>query len=87
MITKRAEHTAGPWKYAPLLDRITEPSGQAIARTFAGPWDAEEEDANAKLIAAAPEMLEALKKALTCGLGSDVRELVINAIQKARGEA
>jgi hypothetical protein len=40
--------------------------------------------ANACLISAATDLLEACKKALTCELNSDVRELIIQAIEKAR---
>lgn len=41
--------------------------------------------ANARLIAAAPEMLEALKRARTCNLPTEVDDLVRSAIAKARG--
>jgi|SRR6185437_10237587 len=41
--------------------------------------------ANARLIAAAPELLAACRKALTCGLDSGVREVICAAIAKAEG--
>lgn len=54
--------TNGPWRYAPLLDRIVGPDGQEIARTFGTDIDYEQEDANAQLIASTPALYEALEK-------------------------
>ena len=50
-------------------------------------YDEETQAANARLIAAAPEMLEALENAV-CGdrIKDDVWEKMIAAISKARGE-
>jgi len=69
-------HTPGPWKvagrYGKYSDEITDANGQAIAWVFTrkadpqivtGVLDSPEGQANASLIAAAPELLEALEQA------------------------
>jgi hypothetical protein len=68
MTTKtKAEHTKGPWSH-PICDVaagiFAELDGQEIqlCRTINGRSE-EEREANARLIAAAPELLEALDKA------------------------
>lgn len=58
-------HTPGPWAYRvdpDLDDNITGPNAEQIARVYA--TDTEAGMANAALIAAAPELLEALKAVL-----------------------
>lgn len=59
-------HTPGPWAHHPEDNIIAAPDGRGLIE-----WQArsvhvsiEERDANARLIAAAPELLEALKGAL-----------------------
>ena len=61
----QAKHTPGPWKAS--MERriyevhITDPSGDVVARAeYLG--NIEETEANAKLIGAAPDLLEACKK-------------------------
>ena len=81
------KHTPGPWGIS--RDAVpkghvqstvyAEHSGQRVATVF-------ESEANVHLVAAAPELLEACKKALTCGLDSSVRALVVAAITKAEGQ-
>lgn len=68
----KATHTAGPWTIAPPwsgFSQITGPEGQLIFGLAAGSKDEKRSDeecaANAALIAAAPEMLEALKSLAT----------------------
>jgi hypothetical protein len=62
-----AKHTKGPWRIIPEHEAISrwivgDESGESIADCSpAGPWwNPEEADANAHLIAAAPELLEIL---------------------------
>lgn len=90
---EQVKHTPGPWKTdftcppeAVVAVNTPDDGGDIICNA---PDDAEDSmrrwKANARLIAAAPELLEACRKALTCGLASYVRELVFNAIAKAEG--
>jgi hypothetical protein len=63
---QKAEHTPGPWE---VRDRwyISRPGKMALAEVKCGdvPFEATEiHEANARLIAAAPDLLEALKEAL-----------------------
>jgi hypothetical protein len=72
-VTTEVKHTPGPWSNTPLQDTIWANSGNTKVCTVADlPWkehpitgrrssDAETEQANARLIAAAPELLEACK--------------------------
>ncbi len=59
-------HTAGPWKYGGrFTGGIFSPSGKQVATIYQKPLplqdDEEEAKANARLIAAAPNLLEACK--------------------------
>lgn len=59
----KTEHTPGPWHYGGLTRFVTDGEGEPVARVElrkASPTH-EECVANARLIAAAPELLEALK--------------------------
>lgn len=108
------KHTPGPWGktdhvdgqhlYVPHAD-ITTPGGFHIAtvrlsnHTYGGtPAEAAEKSANAALIAAAPELLEAARYALDCAthkrdgrtleeMAQRVRELLTSAIAKAEGRS
>jgi len=83
MKTKPMKHTPGPWKvdvwHTPEGEkRILAPNGQGIAILVnANGRDNEETEANAALIAAAPEMYDWLVKeyALCAPLSSKGREL------------
>lgn len=92
-------HTPGPWtilcsedrRGARTVPKITQPGKAGIVATLGWPGEGDR-TANARLIAAAPEMLEALRDTvaqldhqghLTWG---DVRSLVIAAIAKAEGQ-
>lgn len=58
-----SKHTAGPWEYQKgACDIITKDKWIADIK-----WLSSEDDANGFLIAAAPELLEALKRALEWG--------------------
>lgn len=86
-------HTPGPWTHHPEDNIITDASGRRLIE-----WQArsvsvsvEERDANARLIAAAPELLEALAALIGCiDHGSDNPTLKLDAaraaIAKATGE-
>ncbi len=98
-----AEHTPGPWTLgAQYPDEIHAAQGQ-IAEALGGRWVGSspyeyevpaEVAANARLIAAAPEMLEALQDVVNYFWGTeapvlkegDVESFVKAAIRKARGE-
>ena len=84
-----SKHTPGPWSiyFNSQDDRVIRkmfPDGQeshSIARCHSGA-------ANALLIAAAPEMLDALKAIVDCagpGAGPEIG-LALDAIQKATGD-
>ena len=90
----KSKHTPGPW-----LNRthsISAQSGAIIAKTVDSKVDYETKDANARLIAAAPELLTMLDRLLSEYLTRDPREghvalLTIEqaraAITKAMGES
>lgn len=96
-----SKHTPGPWHLSNLSHRYvryrlsTDATGYNICDmdVFGGPPD--EKEANARLIAAAPELLEALEQ--ICNLErrafreawdmlQEVDRLARTAIRKARGE-
>jgi hypothetical protein len=84
------KHTPGPWKYEEETQTIrSTPSNHWLASMDS--WDgAVDHAADARLIAAAPEMLEALEYILAwTPQGWDVekaRDMARNAIAKAKGE-
>jgi len=91
-----SKHTPGPWEIKAHSDlcyrNISGPEHLALAQVV---WRVEEEDrspdceANAHLIAAAPELLEALEKVYT-DMNDDMpvglRKVCYEAIAKAKGE-
>ena len=96
------KHTPGPWHThrddtAPLFPRfyVTCKGIRSIAIMTGGSDSslADENEANARLIAAAPELLEALQKlqpilwndSAICRAYADVEKLVEAAIAKAKG--
>lgn len=85
--TERVKHTSGPWTisgYYGAPDHIAGPHGERLAvmgiRTSNYP---PEQWANARLMAAAPELLEALKELLPQGWGDDTMDH-IPGVKKAR---
>lgn len=83
---KVAKHTPGPWIYYPNADYFLVDGGPGQTRGIAKTYD---ED-NAALIAAAPELLEALKTAKLClrenrGPSMDEFRQIQTAISKAEG--
>lgn len=99
------KHTPGPWKIKKkfcayrffalhnYLIPVEHPNGGYIAYASANKFDANSR-ANARLIAAAPDMLKALErvyeynKHFVCaeGLESELLEVIEKAIRKAKGE-
>ena len=102
MNTDTHTHTAGPWMYATGEDwdgaHVTDKHGRIVADCqgcdipgTCGEVGTDEAEANARLIAAAPELLEALKVAESelryhaATRNSEALEIVRAAIQKATG--
>jgi hypothetical protein len=82
-----SKHTPGPWASVHDADGdyliMSPESGRFIAVTYT---DAEQDEANARLIAAAPEMLEALERILPSLQGTGHANTVRAVIRKAKGE-
>jgi hypothetical protein len=66
---KKMLHTKGPWGHmAGMPTNVLDAGGLRVARCdFDGNFDHPEAHANARLIAAAPELLEALRQFEKCG--------------------
>lgn len=84
-------HTPGPWKSDRRQILVSERDGATcIAEVFSGPCKSlEEADANGLLIAAAPDLLDVLKRlVLTYDLSpsSTIWNVVNAAIEKAEGK-
>ena len=100
-------HTPGPWKTVEVLDAKTNPCGYSVWQDKESQYLGEacgrkicqtpdgttpENLANAKLMAAAPDMLEALKvcvidfPGLTSFQHTTTRKIILAAITKATGE-
>lgn len=92
-------HTDGPWKANPAHSGIwdvLDSRGRDIVTVYGGGVDPKSREANAKIIAAAPEMLEALKEcalqiAQTCNRKlthgeESALDLARAAITKAEGK-
>jgi len=102
---KKPNHTPGPWKADGYMVRQDGSSGSRMIADicYTGPHHTPEseyprscrivDEANARLIAAAPEMLEALEAAdqslADDGYFTDdhARQIVLRAITKAKGKA
>ena len=53
------KHTRGPWKYNELsANRVLGPDDQVVAATYGGFVGSGEQEANTRLVAAAPAMYE-----------------------------
>lgn len=91
--TTDTAHTPGPWIDDGDHGYINMPDGTPIAQVFDNPGE-EESEYNARLIAAAPDMLVALDHALNAiqdldhkGLWADEQDVIEAAIAKATGGA
>ena len=84
-----SKHTPGPWRE--LVTRIDDANGYQICHLDLHGKSEAERDANRRLIAAAPDLLEALKEALDVCIWpsralSDIHDKASAAIAKAEGE-
>ena len=93
-----SKHTPGPWMWSPEGDesvvRIPTPEPQDFSVLGASEVMTSEDIANARLIAAAPDLLEALKEMVDMmdsgdepGSGSEWHIQASTAIAKAEGAA
>ena len=87
MTTEPVKHTPGPWHRR--HGYIVEINGGVLANVPFTTGD-DEDKANARLIAAAPDLLEALKEvyeSLSCEYGYDATDSIKQVIDKAeKGE-
>ena len=84
---KTTQHTPGPWSVSTYGNVMKKTCTVAKIEQMPGDFDSEKQ-ANANLIAAAPELLEALQE-IVCTYGfrePDIREIARVAIAKAVGE-
>ena len=82
----KVNHTPGPWKVIPPSAEY--PSRAMVCGSGANIYNApltNETEANASLIAAAPEMYKALKS-LAKDYGMEVAAIALKAIYKAEGK-
>jgi hypothetical protein len=86
-----AKHTPGPWTHGVHDETLIVGGGRVVAEVWGyAPTDHERMEVDARLIAAAPEMLEALQRALpeiavAFGPESEVVAECRAAIAKAEG--
>ena len=85
---ERVKHTPGPW-HVERDDDVVSPDGVLVATAFGScpgvTYDPESAAVDARLIAAAPELLDALKTAVDNDGDLFDREAAIAAIEKAEG--
>ena len=84
-----SEHTPGPWSESPDGSTIYGVDGVPVARIAAAGRPGDARSANARLIAAAPDMLEALELFQAARTSQELHAalaLARPAIAKARGE-
>ena len=97
-MTTQATHTSGPWAVdyeGPAHLSIEDKAGRVLAFCNLQNEDGDEDEANAHLIAAAPDLLEALRNVAETMSGADyshvkqdmVRAICRRAISKAEGRA
>lgn len=86
-LTKVSKHTPGPWMFyatnagCDIYERLSMGKGECVAHVVGGVRGFE---ANAALIAAAPELLEALKVLVDRSLISNLEPYLIEPIRKAK---
>ncbi len=89
---KSAQHTPGPWRSVSrpnqtIIDLVYAKNGTLVADIIYAAGKMAEADANARLIAAAPELLEALKTALSDIQTSNAEISTCSKIQTAISKA
>lgn len=83
-----AQHTPGPWSHGELSGDILDPRGRSICEILDangephGGVPIKQAEANARLIAAAPELLNALKEMLRSMVGR--HDESVPAVERAR---
>lgn len=98
MTNDKGKHTPGPWKVGRLPLRLevdenpipliyTHDGGLEIAQVRTSAPEPGEREANARLIAAAPDLLAACKAALDMGDEFEAEKMIRAAIAKAEGKA
>ena len=84
---ENVKHTPGPWKRSVTNEHVVGPDGRRVATPWIG---SEEWQANARLIAAAPDMLEALTE-IEALCHSETRQKLLGICQRTlarvRGES
>ena len=87
-----AKHTPGPWEWNDATDIYDPRTGATICEFYRTPREGTVQMANARLIAAAPDMLEVLKQALIPLVDAGFRDagyivpLLRKVIAKAEGK-
>jgi hypothetical protein len=84
-----AKHTPGPWNQAPYSPTDVVANGDtmvAMAREGLNGIERDKAIANARLIAAAPDLLDALERIAELSYDSEATRVAREAIAKARGE-
>jgi len=82
-----AQHAPGPWRRMGHR-HIADAAGNVICEVWSGPTGIEQADANETLIAAAPELLAALRAVISVAdRKTDEFDLAHAAIAKATGAA
>ena len=76
------QHTPGPW-VRDFEDDVLSADGDLVAAVYAG--DLDEQEDNARLIAAAPDMLAALELIAASGQRNAAYDACVAAIAKAKG--
>lgn len=89
-MTEETKHTAGPWVARRMHTGgfdIMDPRGRDVVTVYGGGVEIESLEANARLMASAPDLLAALTKIVESGveLGGYHRALAVAAIRKAEG--
>lgn len=83
------KHTPGPWVIDPCWDILgnTDDGNGMVCQITTDAVPRAEAEANARLIAAAPDLLEACRQALGCDLDPNTIALIRAAIARATGAA
>ena len=85
-MSNKAKHTPGPWKFCPVTQKIWTVDTDLDVGTFCGGPEMDQWEPNARLMAAAPELADALRTMLAvyCGEHGTTRDVCQAAEQAAR---
>lgn len=70
-MSTKAKHTAGPWKFCPVTQKIWTVDTDLDVGTICGGPDISQWEPNALLMAAAPDLADALRTMLAVFCGDD----------------